>query len=255
MQEIEISKNNHIVTLTINRPDLLNAMNREVLLEFISELKKIQSDKDIRVIIITGSGEKAFIAGADIKLMQKMNREEAFDFANLGQELANLIEKSAKPVIAAVNGYALGGGCEIALSCHLRIASDNAIFAQPEVKIGLLPGWGGTQRLPRIIGRGLANEIILTGRNVTAKEALDIGLVNKVVPQEELINTCFDIANMILKNSPNAIAESIKLIRLAAGTKLKKGLSKEAKSFSELFETEETAEGLTAFVEKRPPKF
>ena len=252
---IEISKNNHIGTLTINRPDSLNAMNREVLLEFINELKKIQSDKKIRVIIITGSGEKAFIAGADIKLMQKMNREEALDFANLGQELADLIEKSANPVIAAVNGYALGGGCEIALSCHLRIASDNAIFAQPEVKIGLLPGWGGTQRLPRIIGRGLANEIILTGRNVTAKEALDIGLVNKVVPQEELMNTCFDIANMILKNSPNAIAESIKLIRLAAGTKLKKGLSKEAKSFSELFETEETAEGLTAFVEKRPPKF
>ena len=187
--------------------------------------------------------------------MQKMDREEAFEFANLGQELANLIEKSAKPVIAAVNGYALGGGCEIALSCHLRIASDNAIFAQPEVKIGLLPGWGGTQRLPRIIGRGLANEMILTGRNVTAKEALDIGLVNRVVPQEELMNTCFDFANAILKNSPNAIAESIKLIGLAAGTKLKKGLAEEAKSFSELFETEETAEGLTAFVEKRPPKF
>ena len=252
---IEILKNNHIGTLTINRPDSLNAMNREVLIEFINGLKKIQSDKEIRVIIITGSGVKAFIAGADIKLMQKMNREEAFEFANLGQELANLIEKSDKPLIAAVNGYTLGGGCEIALSCHLRIASDNAIFAQPEVKIGLLPGWGGTQRLPRIIGRGLANEIILTGKNVTAKEALDIGLVNKVVPQEELMNTCFDIANMILKNSPNAIAESIKLIRLAAGTKLKKGLSKEAKSFSELFETEETAEGLTAFVEKRPPKF
>ena len=149
---IEISKNKQIGILTINRPDSLNAMNREVLIEFINELKKIQSEKDIRVIIITGSGEKAFIAGADIKLMQKMNREEAFEFANLGQELANLIEKSAKPVIAAVNGYALGGGCEIALSCHLRIASDNAIFAQPEVKIGLLPAWGGTQRLPRIIG-------------------------------------------------------------------------------------------------------
>ena len=252
---IEISKNNHIGTLTINRPDSLNAMNREVLIELINGLNKIQSDKEIRVIIITGSGEKAFIAGADIKLMQKMNQEEAFDFANLGQELANLIEKSAKPVLAAVNGYALGGGCEIALSCHLRIASDNAIFAQPEVKIGLLPGWGGTQRLPRIIGRGLANEIILTGRNVTAKEALDIGMVNKVVPQEELMNTCFDIANMILKNSPNAIAESIKLIRLAAGTKLKKGLSKEAISFSQLFETKETAEGLNAFVEKRPPEF
>jgi len=252
---IKISKKNQIGVLTINRPDSLNAMNREVLLEFINKLKKLQSEKDIRVIIITGSGEKAFIAGADIKLMQKMNRGEAFEFANLGQELANLIEKSDKPVIAAVNGYALGGGCEIALSCHLRIASDNAVFAQPEVKIGLLPGWGGTQRLPRIIGRGLANEIILTGRNVLAKEALDIGLVNKVVPQEELINTCFDIANMVIKNSPNAIAESIKLVRFAAGTNLEKGLYKEAKLFSELFETEETAEGLTAFVEKRPPKF
>ena len=142
---IEILKNNHIGTLTINRPDSLNAMNREVLFEFINGLKKIQSNKEIRVIIITGSGEKAFIAGADIKLMQKMNREEAFEFANLGQELANLIEKSDKPVIAAVNGYALGGGCEIALSCHLRIARDNAVCAQPEVKIGLLPGWGGTQ--------------------------------------------------------------------------------------------------------------
>ena len=252
---IEISKKNQIGVLTINRPGSLNAMNKAVLLEFINELKKLQSENDIRSIIITGSGEKAFIAGADIKLMQKMNQKEAFEFANLGQELADLIEKSTKPVIAAVNGYALGGGCEIALSCHLRIASDNAVFAQPEVKIGLLPGWGGTQRLPRIIGRGLANEVILTGRNVIAKEALNIGLVNKVVPKEELINTCFHIANMILKNSPNAIAESIKLIRLAAGTKLKKGLSIEAKSFSELFETEETAEGLTAFVEKRPPKF
>ena len=252
---IKISKKKQIGILTINRPDSLNAMNREVLIEFINGLKKIQSEKDTRVIIITGSGQKAFIAGADIKVMQKMNQEEAFEFANLGHELANLIEKSKKPVIAAVNGYALGGGCEIALSCHLRIASDNAVFAQPEVKIGLLPGWGGTQRLPRVVGRGLANEIILTGRNVIAEEALEIGLVNKVVPQEELMNTCCDIANMILKNSPNAIAESIKLIRLAAGTKLKKGLSKEAKSFSELFETEETTEGLTAFVEKRPPKF
>jgi len=246
---------NCICILKIDREEALNAMNPTVLNELHQNLESAIKDEDIGVIILIGSGEKAFIAGADIKLMQKMNREEAFEFANLGQELANLIEKSDKPVIAAVNGYALGGGCEISLSCHLRIASDNAVFAQPEVKIGLLPGWGGTQRLPRIIGRGLANEIILTGRNVTAKEALDIGLVNRVVPQDELMNTCFDIANSILKNSPNAIAESIKLIRLAAGTKLKKGLAEEAKSFSELFETEETAEGLTAFVEKRPPKF
>ena len=253
--QIDTKINNNIGIVTVNRPDSLNAMNKNVIIEFIDEIGKLISNKDIKVIIITGAGDKAFIAGADIKMMQKMDQKEAFEFANLGHDLANLIEKSDKPVIAAVNGYSLGGGCEIALSCHLRIASNNAVFAQPEVKIGLLPGWGGTQRLPRVVGRGLANEIILTGRNVIAEEALEIGLVNKVVPQEELMNTCFDIANMILKNSPNAIAESIKLIRLAAGTKLKKGLSKEAKSFSELFETEETVEGLTAFVEKRPPKF
>ena len=253
--QILITKENGIGIVTVNRPESLNAMNKDVVIEFISKIEGLLSEEDIRLIIITGSGEKAFIAGADIKLMQKMNKSEAYEFANLGHKLANTIENSDKPVIAAVNGFALGGGSEIALACHIRVASDNAVFAQPEVKIGLLPGWGGTQRLPRIIGKGLANELIITGRNVDAQEALEIGLVNRVVSKEELINTCVDIAQLIIKNSPNAISESIKLINLSSGTELTDGLSSEAKSFSELFETEETTEGLTSFVEKRPPKY
>jgi len=253
--QIIITKDNGIGIVAVNRPESLNAMNKDVIIEFISKIEGLLSASDIRIIIITGSGEKAFIAGADIKLMQKMNKSEASEFATLGHKLANILENSDKPVIAAVNGFALGGGCEIALACHIRVASDNAVFAQPEVKIGLLPGWGGTQRLPRIVGKGLANELIITGRNVTAQEALEIGLVNRVVSKEELINTCVDIAQLIIKNSPNAISESIKLINLSSGTELKKGLSKEAEEFSELFETEETTEGLTAFVEKRPPRY
>ena len=253
--QILITKENGIGIVTVNRPESLNAMNKDVIIELISKIEGLLSEGDIRVIIITGSGEKAFIAGADIKLMQKMNKSEAYEFANLGHKLANTIENSDKPVIAAVNGFALGVGSEIALACHIRVASDNAVFAQPEVKIGLLPGWGGTQRLPRIVGKGLANELIITGRNVTAQEALKIGLVNRVVSKEELINYCIDIANMIMKNSPNAVSESIKLINISSGTELTKGLSREAEEFSELFETEETTEGLTAFVEKRPPKY
>jgi len=253
--QIKIQKDNKIGIITVNRPESLNAMNKDVIIEFISRVDELLLDEDIKVIIITGSGEKAFIAGADIKLMQRMSKKDAYKFAILGHKLTNVIENSDKPVIAAVNGFALGGGCEVSLACHIRVASDNAIFAQPEVKIGLLPGWGGTQRLPRIVGKGLANELIITGRNITAQEAQRIGLVNKVVSKEELINSCLDIANLIIKNSPNAVSNSIKLINLSSGTKLAEGLSKEAKTFSELFETEETTEGLTAFVEKRSPKY
>ena len=240
--QIKIQKDNKIGIITVNRPESLNAMNKDVIIEFISRVDELLLDEDIKVIIITGSGEKAFIAGADIKLMQRMSKKDAYEFAILGHKLTNVIENSDKPVIAAVNGFALGGGCEVSLACHIRVASDNAIFAQPEVKIGLLPGWGGTQRL-------------ITGRNITAQEAQQIGLVNKVVSKEELINSCLDIANLIIKNSPNAVSNSIKLINLSSGTKLAEGLSKEAKTFSELFETEETTEGLTAFVEKRSPKY
>ncbi len=253
--QIETKIDNDIAIVIVNRPESLNAMNKNIIVEFIDEIEKLISNGDIKVIIITGAGDKAFIAGADIKLMQKMNKADAYEFAKYGHRLTNIIETSSKPVIAAVNGFALGGGCEVALACHIRIASENAVFGQPEVKIGLLPGWGGTQRLPRVVGKGLANELILTGRNIKSQEALDIGLVNKVSSKEELISSCLDIAKLIIKNSPNAISESIKLINLSSGTRLNKGLSVEAKKFSELFETKETKEGLTAFVEKRSPKY
>ena len=241
--------------LIIDRPESLNAMNNMVLDELIMKFNDLISDSDVRVIIISGAGDKAFIAGADIKLMQRMNKKEALDFAKKGHLLTSLIENSNKPVIAAVNGYAFGGGSELALSCHLRIASENAIFSQPEVKIGLLPGWGGTQRLPRIVGKGIANEIILTGMNISANRAYEIGLVNKVVKKDDLISNCNKIAEAIIRNSPNAINESIKLINISSNLDLKAGLEIEAKRFSDLFNTDETSEGLTAFVQKRAPKY
>jgi enoyl-CoA hydratase len=252
---IKISVKNSIGYLKIDRSNSLNAMNNQVLDEFLSKINELISDSEVRVIIISGSGDKAFIAGADIKLMQRMNKKEALDFAKKGHLLTSLIENSNKPVIAAVNGYAFGGGSELALSCHLRIASENAIFSQPEVKIGLLPGWGGTQRLPRIVGKGIANEIILTGMNISAERAYEIGLVNKVVKKDDLISNCNKIAEAIIRNSPNAINESIKLINISSNLDLKAGLEIEAKRFSDLFNTDETSEGLTAFVQKRAPKY
>ena len=241
--------------LIIDRSESLNAMNNQVLDELTIKVNELISDSDVRVIIISGAGDKAFIAGADIKLMQSMNKQKALNFAKKGHLLTSLIENSNKPIIAAVNGYAFGGGSELALSCHIRIASEDAIFAQPEVKIGLLPGWGGTQRLPRIVGKGIANEIILTGMNISAGRAYEIGLVNKVVKKDDLISNCNEIAQAIIRNSPNAINESIKLINMSSNKDLKSGLEIEAKTFSDLFETDETSEGLTAFVQKRPPKY
>ena len=241
--------------LIIDKPESLNAMNNQVLDELTMKINELISDSNVRVIIISGVGDKAFIAGADIKLMQGMNKKEALDFANKGHLLTSLIENSNKPIIAAVNGYAFGGGSELALSCHIRIASEDAIFAQPEVKIGLLPGWGGTQRLPRIVGKGIANEIILTGMNISAERAYEIGLVNRVVKKDDLISNCNEIAEAIIRNSPNAINESIALINISSNIDLKSGLEIEAKRFSDLFETDETSEGLTAFVQKRPPKY
>ena len=187
--------------------------------------------------------------------MQTMNSNEAKEFSVLGHQIATTIEKSSKAIIAAVNGYALGGGCEIALACHIRIASSNAIFGQPEVKIGIIPGWGGTQRLPRIVGKGLATELIITGRNIDSKEAYRIGLVNHVYPLKELINNALEICHKILKNSPNAVAKSIKQINISSDASMKDGCRSEIEQFSDLFNYEETKEGLSAFVEKRSPSY
>ena len=241
--------------LTIDRQDSLNAMNPDVLKELDQSVKEFISDEDLGVIIITGAGEKAFIAGADIKLMQNLDTKGGLEFGKLGQEVTMTIEDSPKPVLAAINGFALGGGCEIAMACHVRYASENAIFAQPEVKLGLIPGWGGTQRLPRIVGMGNATELIIGGHMIDAKEALRIGLVNKIFPLDNLMEETINFAKEILKNGPDCIAESLRCINNSAGHSLMEGLDIEVEAFSELFGTDETTEGLNAFVDKRKPKF
>ena len=247
--------NKQIAWVTINRPEVLNAMNESVLTELVSTIQSCIDDTSVGVIILTGEGDKAFVAGADIKNMQSMEPEDALEFGKTGQQMTLTIENSPKPVIAAVNGFALGGGCEISLACHIRVASETATFGQPEVQLGILPGWGGTQRLPRLVGMGIANEIITTGRMVSASEAKEIGLVNHVVPAELLNEKCEKIANQILKNGPNAIAKSLECIREGVGRSTKEGLVIEVENFSKLFGTDESTEGLTAFIEKRSPNF
>ena len=246
---------NQIGILTIDRLKALNTMNPDVLREMDQSVKDFIADENVGVIILTGQGEKAFIAGADIKVMQQLDRKGALDFGKLGQEITMTIEDSPKPVIAAVNGYALGGGCEISLACHIRFASENAKFGQPEVKLGLIPGWGGTQRLPRIVGKGIATELIIGGHMIDAQEAYRIGLVNKVFPLEDLLKETIKFAQVILGNGPNCVAESLHCINESAGHSLIDGLDMEVEAFSQLFETEETTEGLTAFVEKRKVEF
>jgi len=255
MSLIKINNKNGISEITIDRPEALNAMNQEVVAEFSSVLQAALSDKETGIIIITGAGDKAFIAGADIKAMQKMTAEEALIYGKAGQKLTILIESSPKPVIAAVNGFALGGGCEIAMACHIRIASENASFGQPEVKLGLLPGWGGTQRLPKIIGVGRANELITTGKIINAEEALRIGLVNVVAPQDKLLMSARKMASTILRNGPRAIASSLHCIQEGLAVPIKEGMEIEVQEFSKLFQHDERMEGLTAFIEKRPADF
>ena len=252
---VQTDKKDKIAVITVNRPNALNAMNFDVISELTRAITLAIADSGIGVIVLTGAGKKAFVAGADIKVMQKFDKEGAKEFSKLGHTLASAIENSPKPVIAAVNGFALGGGCEIALACHIRIASDNAVFGQPEVKLGLIPGWGGTQRLPRIVGKGIAAELIITGRNIDAEDAYRIGLVSQVVPLDSLIHSAKKIAHLILKNGPNAIASSLDQVNLSAGSSLEEGLEREVQAFADLFETDETREGLKAFVEKRPPEF
>jgi len=255
MKYLFIEKSDGIGIITINRPDAMNAMNSDVVSELSITVSDMIADKEIGVIIITGSGEKAFVAGADIKAMQQMNAEDALEFGKTGQEMTLVIENSPKPVIAAVNGFALGGGCEISLACHIRVASENAIFGQPEVLLGLIPGWGGTQRLPKIVGTGIANELITTGNQISAQEAHRIGLVNHVVTQTELMDTCKEIGKKILNNGPNAIAKSLNCIYESFDKSIEDGLEFEVKAFANLFSTEEAKEGLSAFVEKRKANF
>ncbi|MEK9136792.1 MAG: enoyl-CoA hydratase-related protein, partial [Bacteroidota bacterium] len=216
---------------------------------------EIKTDNNIDVVIITGAGEKAFVAGTDIKELTVLNNETGKEFSAKGQEVFDLIENLGKPVIAAVNGYALGGGCELALACHIRIASENAKFGQPEVNLGIIPGYGGTQRLARLIGRGRAMEMILTGNQIDAQEALRIGLVNKVVPQPELLATATSMAQLIASKGQIAVRMALKAVNMIAETTLSDGQQLEASLFGVCCETSDFKEGTAAFLEKRKPAF
>lgn len=255
MSNILSETQNQVLTLTINRPEKLNALNRETISELGSALDEAMNNKDVRVIIITGSGNKAFVAGADISEFASFNNQEGKDLARNGQqELFDLIENSTKPVIAAVNGFALGGGLELAMSCHVRVASENARMGLPEVSLGVIPGYGGTQRLPQLVGRGKANEMIFTAGMMKADEALSYGLVNYVVPQEELLTKAQEIANKILPNSPKAIEKAIIAVNAGYHSDTN-GFDTEIKEFGNCFGTEDFKEGTSAFLNKTKPNF
>jgi len=241
--------------IIINRPDKLNALNAETIKDLYSAFLSFREVSEIRVVILTGSGEKAFVAGADISELAPLNQADGKDYVLEGQELTKLIENYRKPVIAAINGYALGGGTELALACHIRIASENAKMGQPEVKLGLIPGFGGTQRLARLIGKGKAMELILSGRIIDAQEALAIGLVNQVVPLNELMESSEALAKEIVDNAPLALEYSIKAINEGLDKPLSQGLLLEAELFGNACSTEDSKEGTQAFLEKRKANF
>lgn len=243
-----------IYTITINRPDKLNALNQDVLKALDTELDNIYSNPDIRTVIITGSGVKAFVAGADISEFNQMNVEQSRQLAKRGQDLFFRIERCPKPIVACVNGFALGGGCELAMSCHFRIASPNALFGQPEVNLGILPGYGGTQRLVQLIGKGRAMELLMSGQTINADTALQYGLVNYVVPQEELLNKAISILTIIQSKAPLAVAGCITSAN-AVFDESKNGYEVEVDAFGNCFNTEDRFEGVTAFLEKRKPAF
>lgn len=252
-ENIILSKEDKTAIITINRPESLNALNAKTIKEISSALDELASDHEVRVIILTGSGEKSFVAGADIKEFSDFNQEKAEELAKNGQNiLFNKIENLSKPVIAAVNGFALGGGLELAMSCHLRYASENAKLGLPEVTLGLIPGYGGTQRLPKLVGKGIANEIIFSAKMIPAQKAKEIGLVNEVFPIEELLTKTKELAKTIANNSPMAISRAIQATNLSDTDK---GFETEIKFFGELFELKDKKEGVSAFLEKRKPNF
>jgi len=252
---IKVDINNKICFICIDRKKHLNALNIEILNELKSILIKYEKSKEIRSVILTGVGKKAFIAGADIKAMSLMSSEEAYQFSKLGNDTTLIMENYSKPIIAAINGYALGGGCEIAMACHIRVASDNAIFGQPESGLGLIPGFGGTQRLPRIVGLSHAYKILLSGISINADEAKRIGLISDIFKAEDLINEATSIANKINSKSPIASNSIIQLVNKGIPLKLKDALSLESSYFEEIFKDENKDIGISAFLNKEKPDF
>lgn len=255
LKNVIFEKDNNIGIISMNRPQALNALNHETLSDLKTACHTLGEDPEVGVIIITGMGEKAFVAGADIKEMKDMTPMEARKFMHFGQSVFSAIDNLPKPTIAAVNGYALGGGCELALACDMILASDKAKFGLPEVTLGIHPGFGGTQRLPRLVGSAKAKELIFTGDMIDANEALRIGLVNKVVSQEELMGEAKTLAQKILKNGQIAIRLVKSAINAGLNVPLEKGLAYEAETQGLAFATEDKNEGLNAFLEKRKPNF
>ena len=248
-------KRDGIGYVTVNRPEKLNVLNRQVMDELDDCFRAIQKDDEVRVAILTGAGEKAFVAGADIGGIAAQTPLEGKTMAEHGQAILDRIENLGKPVIAAVNGYALGGGCELAMACTLRIAAENARFGQPEVKLGIIPGYAGTQRLARLVGKGRALELILSGEAVTAQEAYRIGLVNQVVPAAELIAAAETLAKKIMANAPLAIKFALEAVHHGLEMTQAQGQMLEATLFGLCCATADMKEGTRAFLEKRPPKF
>lgn len=252
-ENIILENEGKIALITINRPESLNALNHKTIQELSNAFENLNNDSSVRVIILTGSGEKSFVAGADIKEFADFGTNEAENLARNGQQtLFNKIENLGKPVIAAVNGFALGGGLELAMACHIRYASENAKLGLPEVTLGLIPGYGGTQRLPQLVGKGIANELIFSAKMISAERAKEIGLVNEVFSSEELLPKTKELASLIAGNSPMGISKAIAAVNLAGTTE---GFEREIKSFGELFEMEDKKEGVAAFLEKRKPAF
>jgi enoyl-CoA hydratase len=248
-----ISLENNIFIVTINRPDKLNALNKNVMTDLDAALNEVEKNPDIKAVVITGFGEKAFAAGADISEFVGLSNEEGKALAKTGQDIFFRIENCTKPIVAAVNGFALGGGCELAMACHFRIASDNAKFGQPEVNLGLIPGYGGTQRLVQLIGKGRALELLMTANIIDASVALEYGLVNHVVPQDDLLPKTKMMLEQITSKAPLAISKCITSVN--AGFSNENGYEVELRSFGECFSTNDMKEGTSAFLEKRKPDF
>ncbi len=254
-ENLLVEINNGIAVITINRPKALNALSYAVLEDLAGAFAELQEDTDLACVILTGGGEKAFVAGADIAAMQALNAVEAENFARLGHKVFNEIESFARPVIAAVNGFALGGGCELAMACDVRIASENARFGQPEVNLGVIPGFGGTLRLSRLVGKGRAKELIYTGDMIDASEAYRIGLVNKVVASEQLLEEAKKMATKIASKGPLAVSLAKQAVDNGLEMDIDRAGHYEASLFGLCFASSEQTEGMLAFLEKRPAKF
>ena len=253
MSFVNVELQGAVAVLTIDRPKALNALNPEVLADLKAAFEGIDQNA-VRCVVLTGAGEKSFVAGADIGSMSTMTKAEGEAFGKLGNDIFLMIESFPLPVIAAVNGFALGGGCELAMSCDIRICSDNAMFGQPEVGLGITPGFGGTQRLPRIVGLGMAKQLLYTARNIDAAEALRIGLVNAVVPQAELMDTALKMAGNVAKNAPIAVRACKQAVNEGMQVSIDKAVEIEEKLFGGCFETHDQVEGMACFLSREKPK-